>query len=966
MKPKVVSLAKYMFNEGVERIALVGFSWGGWVAANILASEVTDQFVCGILAHPSINLEERMYGGSLVELFSHINRPLLMLPAHGDPYEYDSFVQLLKNRCPSSDVIDCRGFEHNILLRGRIDDRDICNADAKALNEIICYLNYHFHEVQLGDLCREAGTVTGAASGMAKQRTWREYLDQTGQYMREGVSQTGQRVRQGWEQIKQGAQQTGERMQEGWDQTKQRTQEGWDQTKQGAQQTGDRMREGSQTIMASDVSKTSSVKVNLQRVLSSNVDQQKLDSLLLDANMMIYQAYHLVNFYVIKHLDVNTDIVLNQSLYEQACRSVTTMSSAERSNPLPRLLELKALFAENFLPFISQRDLPSRDAMGHMIACIASDMVTRAHTALDTTKYLRFTKYLGIKHGLTKSQQYQWWNDICNIDYKGDNPLIKEYQIAWFHGVAPNMLNVKQADHCFTLLKMNYWILQFYESLTKEEREQKKIRLFTILPVKQSFTISHIPMDTLTIQHVLKFILKTVPPNREGRSWDAFLNFTANQCGMKRSHFGNFITTDGVSISLLKKINPKPRASRKKKRSVSEVSSNLNPLLEADNDIIQPEEAPRKKRKSDSKVPTSAQPDLFLESIISTELPASSIQVLETSAKKRNHSQIASSSTETQPTNCTGVPSRKKKQKSVSRNASEVQPLPPFTPDHVVGIDPGQRAFITACSGDNKEDFFQMTSKEYYCRAGMTYAAQMKTKLYDEMDVDDKASMLNLPTAKSASVVCLLHYYREALPNVRKWITFHLEAKLPQEIQKPTRKSLKAKKRNKKKASLQGFRGLNLHVYRKKQKTMNYICGKLTKTENTVIGFGNYSSHQSRVKGHARCPILGLQKELRKHAKKPHLISMDEYNTSKKCSFCTRDERDTSMAVRNQKRSKQEGETRKNIIYGAVLCSHPQCSTGLCGMDRDINAAWNIRFLTVKMLNGEDRPSAFRRSSQNE
>jgi dienelactone hydrolase len=255
MKPKVVSLSKYMFNEGVERIALVGFSWGGWVAANILASDISDHFVCGILAHPSINLEERMYAGSLVELFSHINRPLLVLPARGDPHEYDSFVQMLKYRCPSSDVIDYRGYEHNFLLRGRIDDRDIRNADAKALNELLCYLNYHFNETQLGDLCREAGSVTGAASGTAKMRSWREYFEQTGQYMREGAQYTGERMQQGWDKTKEdaketgdrmreGAQQTGERMQEGWDQTKQRTEEGWDQTKQGTQQTGERMQEG--------------------------------------------------------------------------------------------------------------------------------------------------------------------------------------------------------------------------------------------------------------------------------------------------------------------------------------------------------------------------------------------------------------------------------------------------------------------------------------------------------------------------------------------------------------------------------------------------------------------------------------------------------------------------------------------------------------------------------------------------
>ena len=54
---------------------------GGWVVTNILASDLAENFVCGALPHPSIDLEERIYGGSLIELMSRVNRPLLLLPA---------------------------------------------------------------------------------------------------------------------------------------------------------------------------------------------------------------------------------------------------------------------------------------------------------------------------------------------------------------------------------------------------------------------------------------------------------------------------------------------------------------------------------------------------------------------------------------------------------------------------------------------------------------------------------------------------------------------------------------------------------------------------------------------------------------------------------------------------------------------------------------------------------------------
>lgn len=51
------------------------------MVANLLASSLSNEFVCGVLPHPSLNLEERVYGGSLLDLMSRINRPVLLLPS---------------------------------------------------------------------------------------------------------------------------------------------------------------------------------------------------------------------------------------------------------------------------------------------------------------------------------------------------------------------------------------------------------------------------------------------------------------------------------------------------------------------------------------------------------------------------------------------------------------------------------------------------------------------------------------------------------------------------------------------------------------------------------------------------------------------------------------------------------------------------------------------------------------------
>lgn len=80
IKPKIASLIDYLHGGGMDKIVLVGYSWGSWVAANILASDLAEHFVCAALPTPSLNLEERMYGGSMIELFTRIQRPLLLFP----------------------------------------------------------------------------------------------------------------------------------------------------------------------------------------------------------------------------------------------------------------------------------------------------------------------------------------------------------------------------------------------------------------------------------------------------------------------------------------------------------------------------------------------------------------------------------------------------------------------------------------------------------------------------------------------------------------------------------------------------------------------------------------------------------------------------------------------------------------------------------------------------------------------
>lgn len=54
---------------------------GGWVMAHALCGPSAEHFVCGASPHPSMQLENMVFGRDTLALFSAVNKPLLLLPA---------------------------------------------------------------------------------------------------------------------------------------------------------------------------------------------------------------------------------------------------------------------------------------------------------------------------------------------------------------------------------------------------------------------------------------------------------------------------------------------------------------------------------------------------------------------------------------------------------------------------------------------------------------------------------------------------------------------------------------------------------------------------------------------------------------------------------------------------------------------------------------------------------------------
>lgn len=106
LRPKIVSTIEFLKSSGVQKISVIGFCWGGWVVVQIL-DEFADQFVAGVIPHPSIHLED-YFGRSAKALCEKVKRPILLMPAGNDPDSYregGEIFEALKAANPETETV---------------------------------------------------------------------------------------------------------------------------------------------------------------------------------------------------------------------------------------------------------------------------------------------------------------------------------------------------------------------------------------------------------------------------------------------------------------------------------------------------------------------------------------------------------------------------------------------------------------------------------------------------------------------------------------------------------------------------------------------------------------------------------------------------------------------------------------------------------------------------------------------
>jgi len=312
----------------------------------------------------------------------------------------------------------------------------------------------------------------------------------------------------------------------------------------------------------SDVEEDSfkAIKMTLNQICPNFQLKNRINEFVLNANKIMFESYALANLHITRLLTQNQPLpLLDQTFFQNCSRLVSRKYEKTKSGKIdPDIQTTFNLYSQcrpvNYNPAFA-------DYNAVLISYIVKDMIVSTKNHLILNFYSRMRKYIRHKYNLDGSKAYTVLKHLYTNHYDGDDLLVKELRNK-LNNLPPNNKSLN-SDPTFILKVYNEILTYFKEN--NLEPENKALRTFSLLPNKNSFTISNITIDKTVLKDILLSFKKK---GTEDEMINSFINKTNNEIVQelqqktkenwklffnikKINDFAGIIKTDGKNVSLL-------------------------------------------------------------------------------------------------------------------------------------------------------------------------------------------------------------------------------------------------------------------------------------------------------------------------------------------------------------------------------------------------------------------------------
>lgn len=320
-----------------------------------------------------------------------------------------------------------------------------------------------------------------------------------------------------------------------------------------------------------------------------------LQSLVIQINKISLEAHLFSNFYCLHCISNNIPLsFIDQTFFYRCCALVSTNKIKSKN---PDAIHMSEIFTN-----IYSKSRPSQDHVNNyeIMNCLAQQMYVEATNHLVLNFYKRLTRYVHFKFNIPFKEVYKFIKNSLN---EINNNVINKNELAKWLVYPLDESHIK--THFTHFMHLSYDMLEFINSLAKRTKHAKR---FSILPLKNGFSISHITINNQGLRLLLNdiinqngLIIKKVNDKHENKHdiskdefidnkdivWRELFNITSLETANKI--FAHQITTNGYSVSVLmkkgtnmKEISEKIEIEEQKQRVIKRQETKIEKQKEKD------------------------------------------------------------------------------------------------------------------------------------------------------------------------------------------------------------------------------------------------------------------------------------------------------------------------------------------------------------------------------------------------